>query len=216
MLDIGVGTGRTVPYVAPAAAAYIGVDFMPNMIDAARLLHPGVDLRVADARKLPFEDGQFTFVLFSFCGIDYVDPDERSGVLAEIHRVLVPGGMFAYSTHNLRSLDRVPLGFRPEGVHLGGSVVRSALQLARAAARTARAYRNFRRLESLQRVHEDVAFVIDGAHESSLLTCYVKQEHQREALRAAGFEVKSVVEPSGADAPIASRARDLYIAAERR
>ena len=37
-------------------------------------------------------------------GRDYVTPDERGRVLAEMRRVLRPGGAFVYSSHNLASL----------------------------------------------------------------------------------------------------------------
>src|SRR5688500_4304895 len=72
VLDIGVGAGRTIPYLAPLAKSYTAIDYMPAMVEEARRGHPGVDIRQADARELPIRDGEVSFALFSFNGIDYV------------------------------------------------------------------------------------------------------------------------------------------------
>ena len=214
VLDIGVGAGRTVPYLAPFAARYIGIDYMPNMVVEAQRLHAGIDIRQADARELPLRDGEFTFVLFSFNGIDYVDPEDRPRVLAEVHRVLAPGGVFAYSTHNLAA--RPHTGFSPAKPHVRPSrPIRAAVAIARGLAETARGYRNYRRLADRQRTSADVAFIIDGAHEYSILTAYVTQAHERRALAKAGFTIRTVLEPDGRPAAADSRARDLYFVVER-
>jgi SAM-dependent methyltransferase len=214
VLDIGVGAGRTVPYLAPFAARYVGIDYMPNMVAEAQRLHPAIDIRQADARELPLRDGELSFVLFSFNGIDYVDPEDRPRVLAEVHRVLAPGGVFAYSTHNLAA--RPSTGFAPAKPHVRPSrPIRAAVAIARGLAETARSYRNYRRLADRQRTGTDVAFIMDGAHEYSILTCYVTQDHERRALAKAGFTVRTVLEPDGRPAATDSRARDLYFVVER-
>jgi SAM-dependent methyltransferase len=217
VLDIGIGTGRTVPFLAPFAARYAGIDYMPNMIAEARRQHPDRDLQQADARELPFSDGEFSFVLFSFNGIDYVDPDDRPRVLAEVHRVLAPGGVFAYSTHNLSARGADPrLGFETSLPQLHVSrPARAAAAVLRGLASNVRAYRNFRKLEHLQRVGSEVAFILDGAHEYSLFTCYVTQPYERRALAAAGFAVREVIEPDGTLAREPSSARDFYFVNER-
>ena len=102
VLDLGYGTGRTVGLLAPWTDRYVGLDYTPAMVAAARTSHPGVDLRWGDARDLAvFEDESFALVVFSFNGIDAVDREGRSRALAEIRRVLAPGGQVLYSTHNL-------------------------------------------------------------------------------------------------------------------
>jgi ubiquinone/menaquinone biosynthesis C-methylase UbiE len=103
VLDLGVGTGRTTALLAPAARSYTGVDLAPGMIKLARERHPGVDLRVADARDLrAFADASFELVVFSFNGLDAVRPAERLVVLSGIRRVLAPGGRALVSSLNLR------------------------------------------------------------------------------------------------------------------
>lgn len=217
VLDVGVGAGRTVPYLAPFAARYRAIDCMPNMVAEARRSHPGHDIREGDARALPFADGELTFVMFSFCGIDYVEPAERAGVFAEVHRVLRPGGAFAYSTHNLASRPRARGGFTPPVPAVRPSrPLLSAVAIARGVRAGVRAFRNYRRLAPQQRVDEDVAFIIDGAHDHGVLTAYVTQAHERRALAAAGFAVRAVIEPDGSLAAPGSAARDLYFVADRR
>jgi SAM-dependent methyltransferase len=214
VLDIGVGTGRTIPYLAPFAARYVGIDPMPNMIVESRRQHLDRDLQQADARDLPFADRSFSFVFFSFCGIDYVDPAERPRIFAEVHRVLAPGGVFAYSTHNLASRGSRSR-FEIERPTLSVSPIRTCVRIARALVGTVQGYRNYRRLAPRERRGDDVAVLNDGAHQYSMLTCYVTQRHEIGALAAAGFATRGVIEPDGTLARADSRARDLYFIADR-
>ncbi|MDQ3368286.1 MAG: class I SAM-dependent methyltransferase [Myxococcota bacterium] len=216
VLDIGIGAGRTIPYLAPYAAHYVGIDFMPNMVNEARRQHPGRDLRHADARALPFGDGELDFVLFSFNGLDSLAPVDRPRVLSEVRRVLRPGGSFAYSSHNLASRTSTRSAFRPELPRLSRSPIRSAVQVARGAAAAVRGYRNYRLNASLERVGDGISFIMDGAHDYSYVVCYVTQAHELQALAAAGFDVRLVIEPDGTVAPPETRARDFYFIADRR
>ena len=51
------------------------------------------DARVGDMRKLPFADGEFDAVVSSYA-IDHLRRDERPNAIAEVARVLKPGGEF--------------------------------------------------------------------------------------------------------------------------
>ena len=103
VLDVGVGVGRTTALLAPRAGHYVGIDVAPRMVEQARAAHPGVDLRVGDARDLRpvAADASFDLAVFSLNGIDAVDHAERARVVAELRRVLVPGGRVLVSTHSL-------------------------------------------------------------------------------------------------------------------
>lgn len=215
VLDIGVGTGRTTPYLAPAAARYLGVDYMPNMVEAARAAFPEHAFEVADARALPLPAASFDVACFSFCGLDYVAPSDRAVVFAEVRRVLRPGGRLAFSTHNLASRPPGPSRFEIARPALARNPLRAGVQLARLAASTARGYRNYLQLTGSEVHGDELAVLNDGAHDYALLTTYVTQAAQRRALAEAGFTVDAVLDPDGRDAAPDSRARDLYFVTTR-
>jgi len=106
VLDLGVGGGRTTPYLSGIASRYVGIDYSEEMVRACRGKYPKLQFEVADAADLSiFADGLFDVVVFSFNGLDNLAPDQkRQQCLRECHRVLKPGGMFIFSTHNPRSL----------------------------------------------------------------------------------------------------------------
>lgn len=100
MLDIGIGGGRTTPLLSAVNPNYIGVDYIPQLVEAARAQFPNADLRQMDARHLSFGDQSFDAVLFSYNGIDSVGHADRISILAEVFRVLKPGGRFCFSSLN--------------------------------------------------------------------------------------------------------------------
>jgi len=106
ILDIGVGGGRTTPWLSSRASHYVGVDYAPEMVEACRRRFDGLDFRVMDAADLSaFADRSFDVVVFSFNGIGHLYPDAaRRACLREIHRVLAEDGVFLFSVHNARTL----------------------------------------------------------------------------------------------------------------
>ena len=50
-----------------------------------------------------FDSASFDFVLFSYNGIDTMSHVNRLRVFDEVFRLLVSGGLFAFSSHNLES-----------------------------------------------------------------------------------------------------------------
>ena len=111
MLDIGVGAGRTTGHFACLTKEYVGIDYSPSMIAAAQKKFQNypkkISLLTMDARNMTFfPDGYFDFVLFSYCGIDYVAHEDRLKILSEIRRLLRKGGFFSFSTHNLNYFKR--------------------------------------------------------------------------------------------------------------
>lgn len=106
VLDLGVGAGRTYPALAANAQRYVGIDYSDVMVAAAKENHPNGDFRVGDAADLSqFADESFDAVIFSYNGLDYISPESRRhATLAEIRRVLRPGGVLIFSTHNPRAV----------------------------------------------------------------------------------------------------------------
>jgi ubiquinone/menaquinone biosynthesis C-methylase UbiE len=106
VLDLGVGGGRTTPALSRIASDYIGVDYSEEMIRMCRSKFPQLEFRVADASDLStFSDDSFDAIVMAFNGLDYILPeDKRRQCLSECRRVLRPGGIFIFSSHNPRSL----------------------------------------------------------------------------------------------------------------
>jgi len=99
VLEVAVGTGRNLPFY-PSDLRLTGVDLSPAMLEIARqtadALGRSVDLRLGDAEALDLPDASFDSVVctFSLCGI----PDVPRA-LAEMHRVLRPGGRLLLVDH---------------------------------------------------------------------------------------------------------------------
>ena len=191
ILDMGVGAGRTADLLRPVSDNYVGIDYMQEMVDAFRKLHPGVRCEQMDARDLSaFFDGQFAMVYFSFNGIDAVDMQGRGRVMAEVHRVLRPGGRFVFSAHNhdgpLRGEQpqlHIPFTWNP--VKLGWRSVKSLGGLPRS-------WINHHKYRGLNESHEGWSIMNAGAHAFGIVVMYTTMAETKRQLREAGFEVEAV------------------------
>lgn len=105
VLDIAVGTGWTTEQFVRAGARVTAVDLTPKAVELTKkrlaLNNLTADVRVADAQKLPFADESFDYVLAFGCLMHMPNTD---GAIAEIHRVLKPGGRTAAMMYNKNSL----------------------------------------------------------------------------------------------------------------
>jgi SAM-dependent methyltransferase len=104
VLEIGVGAATDFVNWARSGAQLSGVDLTPAAIELARerLALEGLeaDLRVADAENLPFPDATFD-VVYSH-GVLHHTPDTEKSI-AEVHRVLEPGGTALLMLYNVTS-----------------------------------------------------------------------------------------------------------------
>lgn len=98
VLDMGCGTG----YFGPAlvkrfqGTAYIGLDLSEQMVSYARSQHSDLGIWLAgDAENLPFKNNAVDLV-FSSLAIQWCA--DLPGLMAEVHRVLKPGGLFVFSS----------------------------------------------------------------------------------------------------------------------
>jgi SAM-dependent methyltransferase len=94
IVDLGCGSGRSLVWNSESGAHIVGIDVAPYF--AAEAIDNG-DLVLGDLRRLPFGDGTFSkgYALDVF---EHLSPEALTSVLAEIARVMRPGGrVFAYS-----------------------------------------------------------------------------------------------------------------------
>ncbi|MBI1246026.1 MAG: methyltransferase domain-containing protein [Alphaproteobacteria bacterium] len=97
ILDLATGTGLLARQFARQNSRVAGIDIASGQIDAARRLaaEEGLDARfeVAPAEAIPFAPHSFDAATANQCWL-YFDPDRT---LAELRRVLVPGGVLVTS-----------------------------------------------------------------------------------------------------------------------
>ncbi|HMN99040.1 MAG TPA: class I SAM-dependent methyltransferase [Miltoncostaeaceae bacterium] len=77
---------------------WTAIDLLPGEIAIWRTLDPALDLQVADARALPFGDGTFDAVA-CVSVIEHVAGDGDAAAMAEMWRVLRPGGVLHLTTN---------------------------------------------------------------------------------------------------------------------
>jgi demethylmenaquinone methyltransferase/2-methoxy-6-polyprenyl-1,4-benzoquinol methylase len=88
-LDLATGTGDVAFALAARGARVVGLDITPRMIELARAKSNDVRFILGDMSALPFADEAFDLVTTGY-GLRNV-PDLTLAI-AEIHRVLKPGG----------------------------------------------------------------------------------------------------------------------------
>jgi SAM-dependent methyltransferase len=184
ILDIGVGGGRTTPYLAAKASQYIGVDYIKAMIEACVARFPQNKFRCADATRLTdFEDASFDLAVFSFNGIDAIPTrEDRLRCFANVFRVLKPTGLFIFSSHNSKMLLNWPrldnAGF-----------LRKAWRLARATI-TSVPYAV--RLVHSGAFHTGAGYYNDPVHGGIKTYCATPELIEAD-VRSAGFQVLDVI-----------------------
>ena len=103
-LDVGCGEGRLTRHLASLGHRIVGIDVSPTLVAAARELAPDMELHVADAAALPFDDASFDQVVSFMC---LHDVDDLGGAVREMARVLEPGGVACLAiVHPLNSAGR--------------------------------------------------------------------------------------------------------------
>jgi ubiquinone/menaquinone biosynthesis C-methylase UbiE len=115
ILEIGFGTGHSLVSLGQNVGEHgkvYGVDISKGMLNVARSrlkkagLVDRVELRLADASQLPFENELFDAVFMSFT-LELFDTPEIADVLKECHRVLRSGGRIGVVALSKRETDRL-------------------------------------------------------------------------------------------------------------
>jgi len=99
LLDVGCGHGFIHPDLIGAGMEVSGVDVAGDVLPIARAHNPDVRYLEFDGSRLPFEAHSFD-VVSAICVMHHVPPDHWPGFVAEMRRVLRPGGIAAVFEHN--------------------------------------------------------------------------------------------------------------------
>jgi SAM-dependent methyltransferase len=146
ILDIGCGSGghlRRMADFGAAPARCFGIDLFRKGLCAARHLNPNLSFAEANAAQLPFGGDAFDLV-FQFTVLTSVlDSHLRREIVAEIRRVLRPGGYFisydfAYSNPrnpHVRGIGRKEITELLDGFRVRFRKVTLAPPIGRPAAR---------------------------------------------------------------------------------
>lgn len=176
VLDLGCGPGRTTSALVELGYDVVGLDLTERFVEFARSFVADAEFVLGDARSLPFEDETFDQALFSYNGIDdMASENERIRTLREIRRVLAPGGIFAFSSHN-RWSTYVPNSLTADGLR----------QLAEFW------YRNLQEGRLFSPYKWDNTGVGEGS-----VRYHIRPSAQKRQLRNCGFEVLAVLRTEG-------------------
>jgi len=99
VLDVGCGTGVVAVTAARLGARVTGLDLTPELLERARenatIAKVSIDFHEGDVETLPFDADEFDVVLSQYGHMFAPRPDVA---IAEMLRVLRPGGTIAFST----------------------------------------------------------------------------------------------------------------------
>jgi ubiquinone/menaquinone biosynthesis C-methylase UbiE len=180
ILDIGVGAGRTTPFLLDLSRNYTAIDYSPAMIRVFTKKFPDIEIRHCDARNMgDFIEGSFDFIFFSFNGIDYVVHNDRLLILKEIYRILKQNGYFLFSSHNrdIRSFNNYSLKLRLSFPYLTPKKILSFC-LAKL---------NHSKNKNMEIYTDEYAIINDPGHTYSLMTYFISVNQQIQQLKNIGF-----------------------------
>ncbi|HKI00959.1 MAG TPA: class I SAM-dependent methyltransferase [Thermoanaerobaculia bacterium] len=180
LLDIGVGAGRTAAALSALGRRYLGVDYSLGMLGRCRSRFPRLALVCCDARELALRSARFD-AAFCWDVLGDAGHEGRLRILAELHRVLRPGGALVMRANNLDAAWRPP--WHPAGLTAPGRYLRGVWHHWRS--------RGLWSSGPGWRVAGDPWFGY------ALPSYYVRREEQERQLAAAGFESVEVWRPAG-------------------
>ncbi|SDE51203.1 class I SAM-dependent methyltransferase [Rhodospira trueperi] len=121
VLDVGCGGGVFLEMALSRGCRAVGVDHSPDMVaetrarNAAAVEDGRLEVAQGDAAALPFPDGAFTAVFCMHAFFFFPQPAEA---IAEMARVLTPGGRIAIVTTPPAASRRVRRMFGPVAKHM--------------------------------------------------------------------------------------------------
>lgn len=94
LLDIATGPGYVAAEAARRGVDALGVDISEEMAAEARQRFPGIQVEIGDAESLRFAEASFDCVVCAFGMLHFPRPGRT---VAEAHRILRPGGRYAFT-----------------------------------------------------------------------------------------------------------------------
>ncbi|HYI21355.1 MAG TPA: methyltransferase domain-containing protein [Candidatus Limnocylindrales bacterium] len=98
VVDLGTGPGHVAAYLKQRGVEVSGLDLSPKMVGVALQRNPDIDFVVGSLLELPFATASMGG-LVAFYSIVHFDDDQMERALAEMVRVLRPGGLVALTFH---------------------------------------------------------------------------------------------------------------------
>jgi SAM-dependent methyltransferase len=96
--DLGCGPGQTTAFLHRCGVAVRGLDLSADLLREAGRRHPGIEFEQGDMLALPCADASLAGVV-AFYAIVHLSPAGLRQALAEMHRVLRPGGLLLVTFH---------------------------------------------------------------------------------------------------------------------
>jgi SAM-dependent methyltransferase len=119
VLDLCCGSGDLSRELLARGYQVTGLDGSPEMLRYARQRVPRTEFLLEDARSFACE-ARFDAVLSTYDSLNHIlSLEELEAVFANVFRALVPGGLFFFDLHQLRS-NREDRPRRRDAVPAGG------------------------------------------------------------------------------------------------
>jgi predicted TPR repeat methyltransferase len=115
LLDAGIGSGLSSASFAKAGLQVYGMDFSPAMLEICRSKGFAADLKQHDLQQIPWPYPSDRFDRLVCCGVMHFIPD-LDGILGEAQRVLVEGGLLAFTTRLPIMLETAPTDYERQVV----------------------------------------------------------------------------------------------------
>jgi SAM-dependent methyltransferase len=212
VLELGVGGGRLTGHLIELGGSVHGIDIAARMVAHCRRSYPAASFSEGDLHDASsWGSGSWDAIVAGWALIDVLADDERAAFFDVAHRLLNPGGLLIFSSHNLACATLLKSPFRSISVD-------TPLSFASQVLRLPRSYLNHRRLTRWERIEPDYAILNGAAHDFSLLHYYISRDGQERQLERHRFALLECIDAHGREVAAGDNAlgsHELHYAALR-